>query len=48
VTIYTIRVKGHLNRGWSEWFDGLEITSQENGEALLREASRIKPPYMAC
>ena len=33
VTIYEIGVKGHLDRGWSEWFDGLEITDQENGEA---------------
>jgi hypothetical protein len=35
VTIYEIRVKGHFDRAWSEWFDGLEITNQENGEALL-------------
>jgi hypothetical protein len=35
VTIYEIRVKGHLDTAWSEWFDGLEITNQENGEALL-------------
>ncbi len=35
MTIYEIRVKGHLDRAWSEWFDGLEITNQENGEALL-------------
>jgi hypothetical protein len=35
VTIYYIRVKGHLDRRWSEWFDGLEITNLENGEATL-------------
>jgi hypothetical protein len=32
---YEIRVKGHLNKHWSEWFDGLTITNLENGEALL-------------
>lgn len=33
--IYEIRVKGHLEGRWSEWFDGLEITNLESGEALL-------------
>ena len=33
--VYEIRVKGHLGGRWSEWFDGLEITNLENGEALL-------------
>lgn len=32
---YRIRVKGHLSRAWSEWFEGLTVTNQENGEALL-------------
>jgi len=35
VGVYEIRVKGHLGGRWSEWFDGLEITNLENGEALL-------------
>jgi hypothetical protein len=35
VTIYDIRVKGHLDGGWSEWFDGLKITNLKNGEAML-------------
>jgi hypothetical protein len=35
VTIYEIRVKGHLDGRWSDWFDGLEITNLKNGEALL-------------
>jgi len=35
VRIYEIRVKGHLEGRWSEWFDGLEITNLESGEALL-------------
>jgi hypothetical protein len=35
VRVYEIRVKGYLGRRWSEWFDGLEITNMENGEAVL-------------
>jgi hypothetical protein len=33
--VYEIRVKGHLDGRWSEWFEGLEITNLENGEAML-------------
>lgn len=32
---YQIRLKGHLDRSWMEWFDGLTITLEENGETLL-------------
>jgi hypothetical protein len=35
VSVYNIRVKGHLDGGWSEWFDGLQITNLENGVAVL-------------
>ena len=35
MSVYEIRVKGHLGGRWSEWFDGLQITNLENGEALL-------------
>jgi hypothetical protein len=35
VAAYEIRVKGHLDGRWTEWFDGLEITNLENGEAML-------------
>ena len=35
VSFYKIRVKGHLDGRWSDWFDGLEITNLENGEAVL-------------
>lgn len=34
-TYYEIRVEGHLDDGWSEWFDGLSVTSQANGETLI-------------
>ena len=33
--IYHIRVKGLLDEKWADWFDGLEMTPQENGEILL-------------
>jgi hypothetical protein len=33
--IYQIRVKSHLNSGWTDWFEGLTITLQDNGETLL-------------
>ncbi len=35
MTVYEIRVKGHLDGRWSEWFDGLQITNLKNGEAML-------------
>jgi len=35
MTVYEIRVKGHLDGHWSEWFDELTITNLENGEAEL-------------
>ena len=35
MSAYEIRVKGHLDPSWSEWFDGLQITNEPNGEALL-------------
>ena len=33
--IYRIRLEGHLDRQWTEWFDGLTITLEENGDTLL-------------
>ena len=30
-----IRVKGHLADRWADWFDGLTLTREENGETLL-------------
>ena len=35
MSFYRIRVKGRLDGRWSDWFDGLEITNLENGEAML-------------
>ena len=33
--VYQIVVKGHLDREWSDWFDGLTITLVDNGETIL-------------
>ena len=33
--IYRIRVRGQLGERWSEWFDGMQITNEANGEAVL-------------
>jgi hypothetical protein len=30
-----IRVKGHLDHSWSEWFEGLTITHAEDGTTVL-------------
>ena len=32
---YEIKIKGHLDSHWSEWFAGLKVTSLEAGETLL-------------
>ena len=33
--IYQIRIKGHLGPEWSDWFGGLYITLEDNGDTLL-------------
>ena len=32
---YEIRLKGHLEDRWNDWFDGLTITLEEKGDTLL-------------
>jgi hypothetical protein len=34
--IYQIRIKGHLSHQWTDWFEGLTITLEDNGVTLLR------------
>ena len=34
-TNYHIRLKGHLDGHWSDWFEGLTINNEPNGEAVL-------------
>ncbi len=35
-TLYEIRVKGHLDFNWTEWFDGMEIIHEPGGDTMLR------------
>lgn len=32
---YEIRLKGHINNQWANWFEGLTITLEENGDTRL-------------
>jgi hypothetical protein len=32
---YQIRIRGHLGRQWDDWFNGLTITLEKNGDTLL-------------
>ena len=36
--VYQIRIKGHLGRQWTDWFEGLTITLEDSGETLLTGA----------
>ncbi len=33
--IYQIRIKGHLGAQWADWFEGLNITLEDQGETCL-------------
>ena len=33
--VYQIRLKGHLGPQWTDWFGGLTITLEEDGDTLL-------------
>ena len=33
--VYQIRIKGHLGRQWTDWFGGLTIMLEDNGDTLL-------------
>jgi hypothetical protein len=32
---YELRIKGHLENRWANWFEGLTITLEANGETRL-------------
>ncbi len=33
--VYQIRIKSHLGSQWTDWFEGLTITLEEDGDTLL-------------
>ncbi len=33
--IYQIRIQGHLGSQWTDWFGGMVIALEDNGETLL-------------
>jgi hypothetical protein len=35
-TQYEIRLRGHLAGRWSDWFDGLVLTREDDGTTLLQ------------
>ena len=36
MSVYEIRVKGHLDQHWSSWFEGLTISHDDDGNTVLR------------
>ena len=34
-THYHIKIKGHLDARWQDWFDGLTITLTDDGDTIL-------------
>ena len=38
--IYQIRIRGHLRPEWSEWFEGMTITHESNGDTILSSSMR--------
>ena len=33
--VYEIRIQGHLGPQWADWFEGLTISLEDNGNTLL-------------
>jgi hypothetical protein len=33
--VYQIRIKGHLDNSWSEWFEGLRMAYEQDGTTVL-------------
>lgn len=34
-TVCQIRIKGHIGHQWTDWFDGMTITLENNGDTLI-------------
>jgi hypothetical protein len=35
LVVYQLRIEGQLDRRWTDWFEGLEIALEEDGNTLL-------------
>ncbi len=33
--VYEIRIKGHVGSQWTDWFEGLTVTFEDDGDTLL-------------
>jgi hypothetical protein len=33
--IYQIRIKGHLDNQWTDWFGGMTLAQEDNGDTVL-------------
>jgi hypothetical protein len=42
-TVYQIRLRGQLSPLWSDWFEGLAITWDDNGDTLLTGSVADQP-----
>lgn len=36
MSVYEMRIKGHLDQRWSPWFEGLTISYDGDGNTVLR------------
>jgi len=34
-TVYHIRIRGHLGPQWTDWFGGMTISLEDNGDTIL-------------
>ena len=45
---YEIKIKGHLDQRWSDWFAGLKLTHLEGDETLLSACCPTRPRSTVC
>jgi len=43
-----LRIKGHLDDRWADWFEGLSFTYESNGTTISLARWSIRPHYVAC
>ena len=34
-SVYQIKIRGHLDSQWSDWFNGLSVTTDQEGNTLI-------------